>query len=318
MLFSVNDARQLALNFLKNGNIPEAEAEIITEILLESELRGRKTHGFIRLSGVKNRFAKAKRRPITIAKESGHWMLIDGGDNPGYLVAHYAMNTAIERANVYGSSLVGVYNSSHCGMAGYYANMAQEADCIGIVMADCLPRITAWGGVESILGTNPISVGIPTNRVPIVLDMSTASITNGDLLTATAPIPEGLAFDPEGNPTTDPSQALKGSVLPFGGHKGFGLALVIQILSGALVNAAVIPPPGMNYGLLLVVINPSIFLPLDEFKQKITELIDSVKNTKKMDGVAEILVPGERAWRERTQRMGTGIELDDDLVEQLG
>jgi LDH2 family malate/lactate/ureidoglycolate dehydrogenase len=92
---------------------------------------------------------------------------------------------------------------------------------------------------------------------------------------------------------------------------------VIQILSGALVNAAVIPPPGVNYGMLLVVINPSIFLPIDEFKQKITELIDSVKSTKRMDGVAEILVPGERAWRERTQRMETGFELDDDLVEQL-
>ena len=321
MLFSVNDARQLALIFLKNGGIPESEAEIITEILLESELRGRKTHGFIRLSGIKSRFAKAEKRPITIAKESGHWMLIDGGDNPGYLVAHYAMNAAIEKAKAYGSSLVGVYNSSHCGMAGYYTNMAQEAECIGIVMADCLPRITAWGGVESILGTNPISVGIPTNSIPIVFDMSTASITNGDLLVAMRAgesIPEGLTFDSEGNPTTDPSQALKGSTLPFGGHKGYGLALVIQILSGALVNAAVIPPPGVNYGMLLIVIDPSIFLPLDEFKQKVTELMDTVKNTKKMDGVAEILVPGERAWRERTQRMETGIELDDDLVEQLG
>ena len=320
MLLSVNDARQLALNFLKRGGIPEAEAGIITDILLESELRGRKTHGFIRLSGIKDRYAKSEKHPITIAKESGHWMLIDGGDNPGYLVAHYAMNAAIEKAKSYGSSLVGAYNSSHCGMAGYYANMAPEADCIGIVMADCLPRITAWGGVESIFGTNPIAVGIPTNNVPIVLDMSTASITNGDLLVAMREgksIKEGLAFDPEGNLTTDPSQALKGSVLPFGEYKGYGLALVIQILSGALVNAAVIPPPGVNYGLLLIVIDPSIFLPLDEFKRKVTDLIDQVKNTKKMDGVAEILVPGERAWRERKQRMEIGIELDDDLVEQL-
>jgi len=320
MLLSVNDARQLALNFLRCDGISESEAEIIADILLESELRGRKTHGFIRLSGIKSRYEKSERRPIKIAKESGHWMLIDGGDNSGYLVAHYAMNAAIEKTKTYGSSLVGVYNSSHCGMAGYYANMAQESDCVGIVIADCLPRITAWGGVESILGTNPIVVGIPSNSVPIVLDMSTASITNGDLLVAMRAgksIAEGLAFDPEGNPTTDPSQALKGSVSPFGGHKGYGLAFVIQILSGALVNAAVTPPPGVNYGLLLIVINPEIFLPLEEFKQKVTDLIDKVKNTKKVDGVAEILVPGERAWQERLQRMETGIEFEDDLIEQL-
>jgi L-2-hydroxycarboxylate dehydrogenase (NAD+) len=150
--------------------------------------------------------------------------------------------------------------------------------------------------------------------------MSTASITNGDLLVsmrAGESIPEGLAFDTDGNPTTDPSEALKGSVSPFGGHKGYGLALIIQILSGALVNAAVIPPPGTNYGLLLIVIDPSIFIPIEEFKQKVTELIDKVKSTKKMSGIEEILAPGERAWRERADRLKTGIELDDDLVSQL-
>ncbi len=320
MLLSVNEARQLALAFLKRGGIADTDAEIITDILLESELRGRKTHGFIRLPGIVSRHAKTKKQAIKIAKESGHWMLIDGGDNPGYLVAHYAMNAAIEKAKTYGSSLVGAYNTSHCGMAGYYANMAQEADCIGIVMADCLPRITPWGGVESVLGTNPIAVGIPTNGVSIVLDMSTASITNGDLLVAMREgrsIREGLAFDAEGNPTTDPSQALKGSVQPFGGHKGYGLALVIQILSGALVNAAAIPPPGVNYGLLLIVMDPSIFLPLDDFKQKVVDLIDAAKSAKRMESITEILVPGERAWRERSERMRTGIELDDDLAEQL-
>lgn len=320
MLLSVDEARQLASSFLQRGGIPEAEAEIITDILLEAELRGRKTHGFIRLAGIKNSYAQKEKRPITIDRESGHWLLVDGGDNPGYLVAHYAMNAAIDKAKTYGSSLVGVYNSSHCGMAGYYANMALKKDCIGIVMADCLPRITAWGGVEPILGTNPIAVGIPTNSVPIVLDMSTASITNGALLVAMREgklIKEDIAFDSEGNPTTDPSQALKGGVQPFGGHKGYGLALVIQILSGALVNAAVIPPAGVNYGLLLIVIDPEIFLPLDEFKRKVTELINTVKNTKKRSGVAEILVPGERAFRERERRLEKGIEFEDDLVEQL-
>jgi len=320
MILSVESARQLALNLLTDGGIPEAQAEIVTDILLEAELRGRKTHGFIRLPGIKSRYNTSQMQDIRIAKESGHWALIDGGDNLGYLVAHHAANVAIERAKTYGSSLVGVYNTSHCGMAGYYANMAQEEDLIGIMMADCLPRITAWGGVESILGTNPISVAIPTGGIPIVLDMSTASITNGDLLVAMRSgelIPEGLAFDPDGNPTVDPALALKGSVSPFGGHKGYGLALIIQILAGTLVNAAIIPPPGTNYGILLIVIDPSIFMPIDEFKRRTAELVNRVKNTKRTPGVEEILVPGERAWRERTQRLETGIELNDELVSQL-
>ena len=320
MILSVESARQLALTFLTDGGMPEDKAEIVTDILLEAELRGRKTHGFIRLSGIKSRYQKTTMQDIRIAKESGHWALIDGGDNLGYLVAHYAMNVAIERAKTYGTSLVGVYNTSHCGMAGYYSHVAQEEDLIGIMMADCLPRIAAWGGVEAILGTNPISVAIPTDDIPIVLDMSTASITNGDLLVAMRSgelIPEGLAFDPDGNPTVDPSSALKGSVMPFGGHKGYGLALIIQLLAGALVNAEVIPPPGTNYGILLIVIDPSIFMPIDEFKKRATELVKRVKNTKKASGVEEILVPGERAWHERTQRLETGIELDDELVSQL-
>ena len=322
MILSVESARQLALTFLTDGGIPEDQAEIVTDILLEAELRGRKTHGFIRLSGIKGRYQKSNRQmqDIRIAKESGHWALIDGGDNLGYLVAHYAMQVAIERAKTYGSGLVGVYNTSHCGMAGYYANMAQGEDLIGIIMADCLPRIAAWGGVESILGTNPISVAIPTDEGPIVLDMSTAAITNGDLLMAMRAgelIPEGLAFDPDGSPTVDPALALKGSVLPFGGHKGYGLALIIQILAGALVNAAIIPPPGTNYGILSIVIDPSIFMPVGDFKRRVTELVNRIKTTQRASGVKEILVPGERAWRERTQRLTAGIELDDELVSQL-
>jgi len=322
MLLSVESARQLAFTFLTDGGIPKDQAEIVTDILLEAELRGRKTHGFIRLTGIKSRYQKSngQMQDIRIAKESGHWALIDGGDNLGYLVAHYATNVAIERAKTYGSSLVGVYNTSHCGMAGYYPNMAQKEDLIGIMMADCLPRITAWGGVESILGTNPISVAIPSDDIPIVLDMSTASITNGDLLVAMRSgelIPEGLAFDPDGNPTTDPALALKGGVTPFGGHKGYGLALIVQILAGALVNAAIVPPPGTNYGILSIVIDPSIFMPMEDFKRRVTELVNRIKNTKKASGIDEILIPGERAWRERAQRLESGIELDDELVSQL-
>jgi L-2-hydroxycarboxylate dehydrogenase (NAD+) len=205
-------------------------------------------------------------------------------------------------------------------MAGYYVDIARKADVIGLLFADCLPRITPEGGTEAVLGTNPIAVGIPSNTVPILFDMSTAAITNGDLLVTTregGTIAEGIAFDPAGEPTTDADAALKGSVRPFGGHKGFGLALITQILAGALVNAATIPLPGTNYGLLIIAIDPISFVPLEQFKTEVDTLIARVKENRREAGITEILIPGERAYRQREAHLANGIHLDDTLLSQL-
>ena len=320
MHISIADARRLAETFLIQGGLSSIDAAVIADILLEAELRGRKTHGFIRLPGIKSRYEQGERTDIHIDKEDGQCVRINGGNQPGYLVAYRAMAIAIERSKQKGSSVVGVYNTSHCGMAGYYVDMARKADMIGLLFADCLPRITPEGGTEAILGTNPLAVGIPSNTVPLLFDMSTAAITNGDLLVAMregTEIAEGLAFDPDGEATTDPDAALKGSVRPFGGHKGFGLALIVQILAGALVNAATIPPPGADYGLLIVALNPESFVPLTQFKAEVDTLITRVKENRRETGVPEILIPGERAYRQRAVHLVSGIHLDDALVSQL-
>ena len=320
MQISIDAARQLAETFLMTSGMNTTDASIIADILLEAELRGRKTHGFIRLPGIKNRYEQGKRTEIQVDKEEGQCIRVDGGNQPGYLVAYRAMELAIERAKQTGSNICGVYNTSHCGMAGYYVDMARKAELIGLLFADCLPRITPEGGTEAILGTNPIAVGIPSNTVPLLFDMSTAAITNGDLLVAmreNTSIPKGLTFNSDGKPTTDAEQALKGSVRPFGGHKGFGLALITQILAGALVNAATIPPPGTNYGLLLIVLDPSVFIPLEQFKAEVDSLIHKIKTNRRDAGIKEILIPGERAYRQREIYLKSGIDLDDTLVNQL-
>jgi len=317
---SIADARQLAETFLAKSGFSSTDTTIITDILLEAELRGRKTHGFIRLPGIKSRHEQGERADLQIDKEEGQCLRINGGNQPGYLIAYRAMEIAVERAKQNGTSIVGVYNTSHCGMAGYYVDMARKADIIGILFADCLPRITPEGGTEAILGTNPLAVGIPSNTVPLLFDMSTAAITNGDLLVAMregVEIAEGLAFDPDGEATTDPDAALKGSVRPFGGHKGFGLALIIQVLAGALVNAATIPPPGADYGLLIIALNPTSFVPLAQFKTEVDKLIQQVKENRRETGVKEIFIPGERAYRQREAHLISGIHLDDALVHQL-
>ena len=320
MHIPIPDARRLAETFLAESGVPPTDAAIIADVLLEAELRGRKTHGFIRLPGIKSRYEQGERTDIQIDEEKGPCVRVDGGNQPGYLVAYRAMALAIERAKQRGASIVGVHNTSHCGMAGYYVDMARKTDIIGLLFADCLPRITPEGGTEAILGTNPIAVGIPSNTVPFLFDMSTAAITNGDLLVAMqegAPIEEGIAFGPEGEPTTDADAALKGSVRPFGGHKGFGLALITQILAGALVNAATIPPPGKNYGILIIAIDPTSFVPLAHFKTEVDTLIAQVKENRREAGITEILIPGERAYRQRAEHLANGIHLEDTLVNQL-
>ena len=320
MHISVAGARELAETYLEKCGMSPTDAAVIADILLEAELRGRKTHGFIRLTGIKNRYEQGERTEMQVDMEAGMCVRMDGGNHPGYLVAYRAMEIAIERAKHNGASIVGVHRTSHCGMAGYYVDMARKADVVGLLFADCLPRITPEGGTEAILGTNPIAVGIPSNTVPILFDMSTAAITNGDLLVAMregGTIPQGLAFDSEGEPTTDAEAALKGSVRAFGGHKGFGLGLVTQILAGVLVNAATIPPPGTNYGLLIIVIDPTSFVPLAQFKTEVDRLIARIKENPRESGVSEILIPGERAYCQREAHLADGIHLDETVISQL-
>ncbi len=312
--------RKIAEGYLTESGMSKMDAEIIADILLEAELRGRKTHGFIRLPKIRNRYLQEQRSLIRIDREIGQCIRLDGGNQPGYLVAYRAMELAINGAKENGMCVVGVYNTSHCGMAGYYVDMARKDDLIGILFADCLPRIAPEGGTEAILGTNPIAVGIPSNSFPLLFDMSTAAITNGDLLVAMQKrkeIPDDVAFNAAGEPTISAEEALKGSVRAFGGHKGFGLALITQILAGALVNAATIPPPGENYGLLLIVLDPSVFVPLEQFKTEIDTLIQRIKTSRRESGVEEINIPGERAYREREKNLISGFELDGTLFGQL-
>ncbi|MBM4082711.1 MAG: Ldh family oxidoreductase, partial [Planctomycetes bacterium] len=260
------------------------------------------------------------RGPLRVVESQGCWAHLDGGNDIGYVTAYRAMGIAISKAEEFGVGLVGVRNATHCGMAGYYVTMAAQRDFVGLMVCDCRPQVVPLGAVEPVLGTNPIAIAVPAPSFPLVLDMSTASITIGDLLMA---IQSGkavdalLAFDANGHPTDDPKAAMKGGVKPFGGHKGYGLALMAQILSGALVGAATIPAPGQDYGYFVLVVDPEIFVPAEQFKRAVSELVERVKTARRAPGVAEILVPGERAFRERERRLKEGIEIDPGLLSEL-
>ena len=313
---SVEKARRLSTDALIRAGMDGHEAGIIADILIEAEMRGRPTHGLIRLPRIVSGAEEQAGARVQVVREDGNYALVDGGGKFGYAVAHHAMKLAIKKAKENGLAMVGVKNSGHSGMVGYYARMALEYDLIGIVMCNTRPMVAAWGGIDAIFGTNPIAVAIPSDGLPLVLDMSTSSVTFGDLLVAIREgkdIPANGALDSAGKPTVDPEKARDGVFLPFGGHKGFGLGLVIQILAGALVDAEILK----TGGILLMGIDPGIFLPVDEFKGRVADYLDFVKSSRKADGIAEILIPGERGERHRQSCLEHGISVDDDLLEQI-
>ena len=321
MRIPVDQIRMLSYRALANNGLSVDEARTVTDVLVEAELRGRKTHGLIRISGVIQRRASKDTMPIQILRENVCYALLDGGDNLGYLVAHRCVEIAIAKAKQTGVAIVGANNLGHTGMMGYYVSMMAERQLIGLGVCDCMPRIVPWGGIDAIFGTNPIAIGIPApDKYPIVIDLSTAALTMGDIALVEKRgerIPAGRALDRAGHFTDDPAEARKGSVLPFGEHKGYALALAVQIFSSVLVGADVMPKPGKNYGVCFIAFDPTAFVAMEDFQRDASELIQAIKASRKMKGVEEILIPGERAYREREQRLEEGVELDDTLYKEL-
>lgn len=320
MIIAVENLRALCQSVLMDRGLDEADAHVVTDILIEAELRGRATHGMIRLPGIVERVSRGAQVPMVAVKEAGAYALIDGRDNLGYLVAHRCARIAIDKAKQSGVGVVGARNTSHSGMLGYYASMIADAGLVGLAMCNTGPRIVPWGGREPVLGTNPIAAGFPSAEGQVLVDFSCAAITNGEILVALndgKAIPAGRALGPDGEPTTDPERARRGGALPFGEHKGYALAVLIQLFTGALLTADPVPEMGGHYGIFALGIDPSIFLGIDAFRRGVDEVVCAVKNALPADGVTEILAPGERAFRERAARIRSGIAMGDEVMAEL-
>ena len=312
--------RGLSNRVLEDRGLSDEDAGIVTDILVEAELRGRATHGMIRLPGIADRISEKPRQAMKLSRDGAAYALIDGQENLGYLVAHRAARTAIGRADRSGVGLVGAHNTSHCGMLGYYVSMIADAGMVGMAMCNTNPRIVPTGGAEPVLGTNPIAAAFPAVSGQILVDLAAAAITNGEILLAIKDghsIPDGLAVGADGRTTMDPEAARTGGALPFGGHKGYALAVMIQMFTGVMMGGSPVPEPGQDYGLFVMAIDPQIFLDKAEFDTAVVALVDRVKSSRRADGVAEILIPGERAYRERVLRQEEGLDIDDDVMAQI-
>ena len=314
----VAEVRSLIERACRGHGASDEEARLLADVLVEAELRGRATHGLNRVDRLVRSLRPRPPRPPEVVEERGPLVIVDGRDQNGYLVAAFVADQAARVATLAGHALVGARNTRHCGMLGYYASRAAQAGVIAVMLADCSPLVAPWGGAEPVLGTNPIAAAFPNEPYPVLIDMGTSATTYGALDQARrtgAPAADGSVLDAQGRPTTDP--AAVHTILPLAGHKGYALALMVQLLSGVVVGASAVPSDHRDYGILMLAIRPDLFAPRDRYDEGVRELVRQIKSVRRVTGVTEVLIPGERAFREREQRLAEGIDIPDERWAQL-
>jgi len=345
MIITEPQLRQFTQNIFLAIGCSEEHARLAADVLLRSDMRGIDSHGVARLSGYVRLWEKGRINPmpnIRIVHETPTTATVDGDAGLGLVVAPFAMQVAIQKAETYGSGWVSVRNSNHFGIAGYHALMAVEKDMIGFAMTNASPLVAPTFSNERLLGTNPMCYAFPAGKYPpVVVDMATSAAANGKLEIAQRSgkqVPEGWIQDAEGNYTTDP-HALKsgGSLLPLGSdrehgsHKGFGLSATVDILSAVLSGAnygpwvppfvAFLDPPtdpvGQGIGHFVGAMRVDGFRPVDEFKHHLDNWIERFKSSTTVDPTQKVIIPGEPELEAEIDRRANGIPLVDAVVKDL-
>jgi LDH2 family malate/lactate/ureidoglycolate dehydrogenase len=314
------EARALGEQSLARLGYTPEEAAIITDQMVDNALCGYRFASLPRILAIAgDDKTRQQRRPMTVVRETSVSALLDGGNNVGYLAAYRGAEVALAKAKTSGIAIVGVFDSYYSGRNAYYVEKIARAGLVAIHTASAKPRVLPTGGTRPALGTNPLAMAFPTEGDPVVYDIGTASLMWGEVLLHAhlgQPIPEGIGFGADGAPTRDANEVLKGGVIPFGGHKGYGLSFAIQAL-GLLAGASLPRGQVQDYGFLFIAIDPAILLGPGAFASDMSELVTRIKATPRAAGVDEIRIPSERAFRERARRRVEGILLDRKVVESL-
>ena len=325
--------KEITVHILKGLNATNEEATLVADCLVRAEMRGINTHGvnFLKLLAdrVESRMVYLP-TDLKVIENDGSTALIDGGNGLGQVAAHRGMQICIQKAREFGMGSVLIRNTNHIGILAFYTHMAVEEKMIGIAMCNAAPSVSPWGGAEAFFGTNPMSIAIPGgSELPaITLDMSSSVVARGKIRRARRmkeSIPLGWALDETGTPTTDPEAALKGTLLPIGGPKGYGLALMIDVLAGLLSGSQWGPnvksfhqlagPTGI--GVFLMALGIERFMPLQQFKERMESYITSIQGTRKAGGVSRIYLPGEIEFEMEKQSLKDGIEISAEVAKDL-
>ena len=317
--------------FIKN-KLSNEHALICAEALINAELVGAPSHGLSRLKMYCDRIFKKVINPkakIKVKKISQSISHVDGNNSIGFVAADIAIKTAIGNAKKTGIGLVAVKNSGHYGLSGYYAEQAVKKGLMVMVFTNAPPAVAPHGALKSLFGTNPICFGTPTgSKIPFILDTSISMINRGKIRVAAregSKIPEGVALDKYGKPTTDPKKALEGVQLPIAGFRGSGLAWMVDILSGVFTggnHAGRVKDPftdfsgPQNIGHLFFVIKPNLFVG-NNFNKRIKDNIRTIKRLPKIKGVKEILYPGQNKYNRYKNNLKKEIKVTKNILEDL-
>jgi LDH2 family malate/lactate/ureidoglycolate dehydrogenase len=313
---SATEAQTVAEEVLRKIGYDAEEARIIADHVVDAALCGYEYSGLPKILNVaEHRQLRQPRRPMRALRETSISALFDGGNNNGMVTMYRATQVAIAKAREHGMSVVGVNNSWVSGRSAHYVEMVARAGLVGIHSVSSRAHVAAPGSVGAATGTNPIAFGFPTLQEPFVIDLGASAFMGTDLIFQErrgAVLPEGVAIDAQGLPTRDPAKVA--TILPFGGYKGFALALAMQAL-GVLAGSG--RGDDKTYGYLIMAIKPDLMLPLDDFKRDTSDMLAKVKAAPRQPGVDEIRLPGERSSRERVRNLQKGIEIDRKIYDAL-
>jgi LDH2 family malate/lactate/ureidoglycolate dehydrogenase len=314
--------------------MPAVDARAVASLMAEADLQGSDGHGVIRLPQYLKRIRSGGvnlHPQIRVVKEKPAMALVHGDNAMGHLVMKRAAEIAIEKARATGVAWVGTQWSNHAGPASLYARMMLAHDMVGLYFAvGNANHLPPWGGLDMLLSTNPIAAAIPAlEEPPIVLDMATTVAAYGKVKAKAArgeTMPEGWMIDREGKPLTDPKRAGEGFLLPIGGYKGYGLALVVGLLAGTLNGAAMgrdvidfnaDAQSPTNTGQAVVAIDPAAFGEVEAFKRAVDRIVRDLHASERMPGVERIYVPGEQSHARMQAQKRDGIALPASLVSTL-
>jgi L-2-hydroxycarboxylate dehydrogenase (NAD+) len=318
----------------QRAGMPEGDARIVAELMVEADLQGSEGHGIFRLPQYVRRIQAGgiNLKPnLRIERERTAMALVNGDNAQGHLAMKFAAELAIRKARSSGTAWVGVRWGNHAGPASLYAKMALRSDMIGMYFAvGNANHLPPWGGVDMLLSTNPIAVAIPAlEEPPIVLDMATTVAAFGKVKTRAQrgeTMPEGWMVDRDGKPLTDPKRMHEGFLLPIGGYKGYGLALVFGILAGTLNGAAMgrdvvdfnaDDATPTNTGQAILAIDIGAFEDPELFKRRIDALARDLRGSQRMKGVERIWLPGEQSHAKYRERLENGIPVPPALLSSL-
>jgi len=312
--------------------MPEADARLVADTLVQADLWGHQSHGVLRLGWYLDRVRNKVMNPVTKPEfivDAGAMALIDGHDGVGHVLTVLATKEAVKRAKAHGIGAVGVRNSNHFGTCMYYTMMGAREGCVMFLTTNGGPAMAPWGGMKKIIGTNPWSVAAPVgNRAPFVVDMANTGVARGKIYLARnkrLPIPLGWAINNAGEPTTDPQEAIDGIILPMAEHKGYAIAAMVDVLSGVLTGSGFLSKVHSPYktaeksncGHLMIALNIEAFQPLAEFNARMEEFAEEIKAVPTAKGFDEVFYPGEIEANNDKRNRKEGLQLPDDTLADL-